>query len=320
LFNDNPNPYPYQERVLYNIQFPRKPDGLAAQWDRVDIGLNNFVRERNYGIRPADDLFVNDQTGESRAPDLLLFETRVGLANKATDPIITIEYNLPATADVTITLLNGQNQEIGTLVDGETQQPAFGAFNVVQRTFSGQIGNDYGYRLFVRTSGGAEGEYVRDIRVIGAGRTAFLPLVSQGAVAATQTAQPGMPVTLNATPGSISTMGPLPSGIISRFNPPLPGQTAIFTNAWQDEVDDIWASAYAGAYTQNGEQGLIYVLRWQSWEGGILTDPLPGGLFVSPVQGGALTITAYNGGVLNLETEDGQTLFFDVRSLEFVPE
>ncbi|NJK78672.1 MAG: hypothetical protein HC914_01655 [Chloroflexaceae bacterium] len=139
-------------------------------------------------------------------------------------------------------------------------------------------------------------------------------------VAATKTAQPGTPVALNVTPGPISTMGPLPSGILRRFNPPLPGQTAIFTNAWRNEVDGVWVSTYAGAYTQNGDQGFIYVLRWQSWEGGILTDPLPGGLFDAPVQGGALTITAYTAGVLTLETQDGQTLFFDVRSLAFIPE
>jgi hypothetical protein len=144
--------------------------------------------------------------------------------------------------------------------------------------------------------------------------------LARTSVAATKTVQPDISVALNATPGPISPMGPLPSGIIRRFNPPLPGQTAMFTNAWQDAVDDIWASAYAGAYTQNGEQGLIYVLRWQSWEGGILTDPLPGGLFDAPVQGGALTITAHNAGVLTLAAQDGQTLFFDVRSLEFVPE
>jgi hypothetical protein len=123
---------------------------------------------------------------------------------------------------------------------------------------------------------------------------------------------------LNQTPLPQPTMPPFPRGILDDFTSPLPGSVGLVRSAWQDEVDGIWASAYGGAYTQEGNQGFIYVLRWQSREGGVLTEPLPGGLFDAPVQGGALTITDHNNGMLTLKTEDGQTLFFDVRSLEFV--
>lgn len=124
---------------------------------------------------------------------------------------------------------------------------------------------------------------------------------------------------LAQTPLPLPTMPPLPRGILDAFTSPLPGSVGFIQSAWQDEVDGIWASAYGGAYAQNRGQGFIYVLRWQSWEGGVLADPLPGGLFDAPVPGGALTITAHRAGVLTLETEDGQTLFFDVQSLAFVP-
>lgn len=162
--------------------------------------------------------------------------------------------------------------------------------------------------------------YEREIAIIQADMTSIAD--AQATLSAVQqTDTPGESVlSLNQTPLPVPTMAPLPRGILDDFTSPLPGSVGFIQSAWQDEVDDMWASAYAGAYAQNGDQGFIYVLRWQSWDGGVLTGALPGGLFDAPVQGGALTITTHNEGVLTLETEDGQTLFFDMRSLEFIPE
>jgi hypothetical protein len=161
--------------------------------------------------------------------------------------------------------------------------------------------------------------YEREIAIIQADMTSIAD--AQAMLSAVQTDTPGeSALSLNQTPLPVPTMAPLPRGILDDFTSPLPGSVGFIQSAWQDEVDDMWASAYAGAYAQNGDQGFIYVLRWQSRDGRVLTGALPGGLFDAPVQGGALTITAHNEGVLTLETEDGQTLFFDVRSLEFIPE
>lgn len=174
--------FPYQERVLYNIDTPKQPFGLDAQWEGVDLGLNNSAEPRNYGIRPDDAVFLNDTTGKSRAPDLLLFRTKIGVVNQEALPAeITIEYDLPIEAVVTIDLLDGNNNTVETLLNEERRQPEPGnTFNVEQFAYSDSIGPDYGYRIRAEING-FEGEYIRPLRIVGDAfdppDIVFLPLV-----------------------------------------------------------------------------------------------------------------------------------------------
>jgi hypothetical protein len=58
--NLSPDNYPYQERVLYNLAYPRYPEGEPAQWQVGYLGLLPVTAPNNYGIRPDDALFLRD--------------------------------------------------------------------------------------------------------------------------------------------------------------------------------------------------------------------------------------------------------------------
>lgn len=184
-YNLSPGDYPYQERVLYNLQFPRQP--TATQWTGQDIGLRaTRVSARETGIIPIDSLFERIERDEnnnivafvSRAPNLLLFRTNIGIVNQEQSPAtITIEYDLPIEAMVTIELIDSNNQFVATLLNEGRRQPVPGAaFNVEQFPYSGSIGPDYGYRIRAESSD-FEGDYIRPLLLV---RDAtFLPLVSR---------------------------------------------------------------------------------------------------------------------------------------------
>jgi hypothetical protein len=188
-YNLSPGDYPYQERVLYNLQFPRQP--TATQWTGQDIGLRaTRVSARETGIIPIDSLFERIERDEnnnivafvSRAPNLLLFRTNIGIVNQEQSPAtITIEYDLPIEAVVTIDLLDGNNNTVETLLNEERRQPEPGnTFNVEQFAYSDSIGPDYGYRIRAEING-FEGEYIRPLRIVGDAfdppDIVFLPLV-----------------------------------------------------------------------------------------------------------------------------------------------
>ncbi|NJK80580.1 MAG: transglycosylase SLT domain-containing protein [Chloroflexaceae bacterium] len=184
-YNLAPGDYPYQERVLYNVQFPRQP--TATQWIGQDIGLRAIrVSARETGIIPVDSLFegTSIETGErfSRAPNLLLFRTKEGVVDFEPSPsTITIEYDLPIEAVVTIDLLDGNNNTVETLLNEERRQPVPGdAFNVERFPYSNSIGPDYGYRIRAE-SNGFEGAYIRPLLLFDIPseppRSIYLPLV-----------------------------------------------------------------------------------------------------------------------------------------------
>ncbi|NJL06478.1 MAG: transglycosylase SLT domain-containing protein [Chloroflexaceae bacterium] len=184
-YNLAPGDYPYQERVLYNVQFPRQP--TATQWTGQDIGLRaTRVSARETGIIPVDSLFegFNEQTLErfSRAPNLLLFRTNIGIVNQEQFPaIITIAYDLPLEAAVTIEIIDANNQFVATLLNNEQRQAVPGAaLNVEQFSYSDTIEPEYGYRIRVQNPD-FEGEYIRPLRIVGDGfeppYIVFLPLV-----------------------------------------------------------------------------------------------------------------------------------------------
>jgi hypothetical protein len=162
----NASDYPYQERVLYNIQTPKHPhpEEVDEPWDPLFIGLHTISWLRSYGLRPADTLFVRD--GISRAPDLILFETNSGYLDYKNDPPeLVIGYNLPITAQITITLVGPDDEDIEVLLNGQIRYPVDG-FNQERLVTSTPIQPEYGYRIFAyaeKEKGWAEGEYIRPI-------------------------------------------------------------------------------------------------------------------------------------------------------------
>lgn len=97
--------YPYQERVLYNLAYPRYPANQAAQWRVGHLGLLETTSADNYGIRPDDAIFLRN--GASFSPNILLFQHRATPVRASTQPqTITFEYDLPLAARVTINVIN----------------------------------------------------------------------------------------------------------------------------------------------------------------------------------------------------------------------
>lgn len=190
----SPGSFPYQERILYNIDTPRQPFGLDTQWDRIELGLFNFTRPRSYGIRPDDSLFITATTGASRAPNLVLFRTRTATVDTNTNPQeIIIEYDLPVEAMVTIELVDGNYvptdpgaTSINVLLDNEPRHPVDG-FNQERIPYEGVIGEDYGYFIRIEAGEGvlaAEGAYIRPIMLERDDRTSvFLPLIQASLLA-----------------------------------------------------------------------------------------------------------------------------------------
>jgi hypothetical protein len=178
----SPSTYPYQERVLYNTQFPRTP--TETQWKGVDIGLLATRHSLRYtGIIPEESIFEYEEPDEngnpiSRAPDLLLFRTKTGIVDGSTFPVtITIEYNLPVTAEVTIDLINEKNKKVDELIKGQRQPVPGDAMNVEHIPYTGSIPPGYGYRLHAQVSNTFEGKYIRQLRFVE--RDTFLPLVQR---------------------------------------------------------------------------------------------------------------------------------------------
>lgn len=109
--------YPYQERVFYNLVDPLYPeDSPIRLWDVDYLGFMPINTPVNYGIRPDDSIFLRD--GRSFHPNLLLFRHRPINNNRA------IEYDLPLSARVTITILDANNQIVGTPVLSDTYRAA----------------------------------------------------------------------------------------------------------------------------------------------------------------------------------------------------
>lgn len=97
--------YPYQERVLYNLAYPRYPANQAVQWRAGHLGLLERTSADNYGIRPDDAIFLRN--GASFSPNILLFQHRATPVRASTQPqTITFEYDLPLAARVTINVIN----------------------------------------------------------------------------------------------------------------------------------------------------------------------------------------------------------------------
>jgi hypothetical protein len=93
-------------------------------------------------------------------------------------------------------------------------------------------------------------------------------------------------------------------------------------NVWQGPVESPtqWLLVFAGAVgTPTGEDGpaAVRVSRVTATETGAYVDATFVGVFTAPTSSGPLTITMVSGTLMELRTEGGETLSFDLMTLQF---
>jgi hypothetical protein len=127
----DPSIFPYQERVLYNLEYQKKPFAVNppdSNWLTGILGLKSITSLGDYGIRPDDSLFLTpngDGTYRSAAPNLILFRHRAGPANRSLSrQWLSFEYNLPKDARITIELLDSATtgNVVATLVSDQQRR------------------------------------------------------------------------------------------------------------------------------------------------------------------------------------------------------
>ncbi|TLN16496.1 hypothetical protein FDZ74_07975 [bacterium] len=106
----------------------------------------------------------------------------------------------------------------------------------------------------------------------------------------------------NATPAPTVE---IPRGISDWLQPPFSTQDVTVTNQWNDQVDGVWLTAYAGALGQDPEQGVIIAVDAQ----GNYTRYLLG------AGSGAAQFVAAEGALVTVETTGGATLTLDMAKL-----
>lgn len=182
--NLNAGLFPYQERVLYNLQYPKLPNGDL--WDVKDLGLKEKTLPGDYGIRPDDALFLAPGP-TTRQRNLLLFRhrlkspVRVGVS---TQPI-EFEYALPIAATVTIDILDAPVN--GTVVATPLLNAARTAgWHNDRKVLSTAIESNYVYRIRATRGDPAvpatyfEGQYVQKLNPIVSGplsQQQYLPVM-----------------------------------------------------------------------------------------------------------------------------------------------
>ncbi len=179
----DPDDYPYQERVPYNLAFPRYPerDGepFTPQWIVGPLGLRSSSRPGDYGIRPDDALFITPD-GQSRAPNLLLFRHRAERVNRGVaHPLLTIELDLPLAANVTIEVLDSSGQVRATPVQNRSLRAGW---NRISRVLPIAVQPGDRYRLRAERGQPSTvatwyvGQYVQNLVTYAAPVQVFLPL------------------------------------------------------------------------------------------------------------------------------------------------
>ena len=106
-----------------------------------------------------------------------------------------------------------------------------------------------------------------------------------------------------------ATATPRVSMILGGVNAPVNPEEFTTKNAWQGEVGGVWVRVYAGANAGKPSQGLLWVIFENSPEFG--SFPVAG-------DGGALRITAEQGGRLTLQNAKGDTLWFDLNARRYL--
>lgn len=106
----------------------------------------------------------------------------------------------------------------------------------------------------------------------------------------------------NATPAPTVA---IPHGISDWLQPPFSTQDVVVTNQWNDQLDGVWLTAYAGALGQDPQQGVVITVDAQ-------------GNYVRYLLGansGAARFTAADGLRVTVETSTGLSFTLDMNAL-----
>lgn len=90
-----------------------------------------------------------------------------------------------------------------------------------------------------------------------------------------------------------------------------PGQAHI-ENRWQDYVNGVFTTVYAGAFADDPQQGFVYVLK------DLPDGNIDGAMYPTPAKAGELRITVKNGLRFILAAGGGRTFTFDLATRTFV--
>jgi hypothetical protein len=214
---ERPVVFPYQERVLYNLAVPLFPATAATrQWQVGYLDIRDDLGVRNFGILPSDTLFQSDLGADptaagdtSLAPNILLFPHYPPMAfEDVPQQSLTFEFDLPLPADVTIDLLDANDDPIPntTVVDDEGF-PA--GWSTVTRRINIPIQAGYAYRIMVERGERENpvtwyvGQYIQDITISSdpPPQQIYLPIIIK----------PGIPSGINLIRnGDFSQRSPLP--------------------------------------------------------------------------------------------------------------
>ena len=112
----------------------------------------------------------------------------------------------------------------------------------------------------------------------------------------------------------------LQAGIVDTHEGPFPSSEFIVRNGWQGPVGSNWELVYAGAsanpLNQNlGPGGLRIYTETATSTGGL--DDNYVGMYPSPNNQSPLTITAVNGSIMQLRTDTGNTLTFNLQTNQY---
>ncbi|WIG58632.1 MAG: hypothetical protein OJF49_001378 [Ktedonobacterales bacterium] len=116
------------------------------------------------------------------------------------------------------------------------------------------------------------------------------------------------------TPSSPQPTPTFQAGIVDTHEGPFPACDLTVRNAWQGQVSGVWELVYAGvvysdkAMCTGGQGGLRIYNR-------VSTASL--GTFLAPAGTSALTITAVNGVVMQLRSDTGQILTFNLQTHQY---
>lgn len=109
------------------------------------------------------------------------------------------------------------------------------------------------------------------------------------------------------------------AGIVNMHQGPFLTSTFTVRNVWQGPVGNDWVLAYSGAtLTSNGESalgGIVLYTETINAQGGFDMHPL--GTFLAPAGTTALTITQVNGTLLQVQSDSGTHLTFDLVAHQF---
>ena len=130
---------------------------------------------------------------------------------------------------------------------------------------------------------------------------------------ATQAANPNVaPQLINAEERVAAQKVNTPLTGILEANAPFHSSYAVMRTQWTDWVNNTLITVYAGGYTENAEQGLVAVQEGQPSDRTFSLKEFP-----TPLKEGKVRIVSAKSLLINLVTDRGSSLVFDLTSKSF---